>query len=70
MFVKQMSKDLEVFEKEGTRVVFLHLHAAHEMYVAKIAALAAISDFHNQPDSSLWNTDTGACNLYQITHLH
>jgi hypothetical protein len=65
-----MSKDLEVFEKEGARVVFLHLHAAHEMYVAKIAALAAISNLYDQPDSSLWNTDTGACNLYQVTDCH
>ena len=65
-----MSKDLEIPGKEGARVVCIHFHPAHKVYVAKIVALAAIGDFHNQPDSSLWNTDTGACNLYQITHLH
>ena len=51
-------------------MIIADLHVAHEVYVAKIAAPAAISDLHNQPDSSLWNTDTGACNLYQITDFH
>ena len=65
-----MSKDLEIAGKEGARVIIAYLQPAHEMYVAKIVALAAISNLYDQPDSSLWNTDTGACNLYQVTDFH
>ena len=62
-----MSKDLEIFRKEGARVIIADLHVAHEVYVANVAPQAS---FYDQPDSSLWDTDTGACNLYQVTDFH
>ena len=61
--VKRMSKDLEITGKEGARVVCIHFHPAHEVYMTKIA-LSAVDNFYNQPDSSLWNADAGARNLY------
>ena len=58
-----MSKDLEISGKEGARVIIAYLQLAHEVYVTKIA-LSAVDNFYNQPNSSLWNTDAGARNLY------
>tara|TARA_R110000824_G_scaffold71001_4_gene181989 strand:+ start:944 stop:1198 length:255 start_codon:yes stop_codon:yes gene_type:complete len=64
LFVRRMSKDLEIPGKEGARVVFAHFHPAHKMYMSKSNAMAHIGDFYDQPDSSLWNTNTAALKSY------
>ena len=64
MFVRRMSKDLEIPGKEGARVIFVHSHSAHKMYMWEKDALTHIGDFYDQSDSSVWYAETGAPNLY------